>query len=247
MIFHQIKPVLNIFLLSAAIFIAGGCSAVIYELKSVEENPDYLRGREVVYRENGKCISSVSFEYQQDQNFIFYVEFKNTGDDPFTVYPESIYADQLNGKKKFLSDKSKSRFYALDPEENIHRISLQSGYNESNHAINSGITATFSLINIVSHLSDNENTHKLESLSYDLGIWSAVQTNEDIRYENAKNELDSGLAFWRDEVLRKTTLYKNESAGGYILVPFNRDAKFIRLVLPVGSSDHIYEYKMIEI
>ena len=244
---HHLKLFFSLILPSALIILLTGCSASIYELRSVEENPDYYRGRQVIYKEDNECLSSVSFESQQKKNFIFYVTVKNLSDNPFTVLPEKMYAEQMDDNKKLLGKFSDNRYFALDPEEKIHRLNLQRGYNESSHSFTTGITAAFALMSIVSEAIDHENKDKTGSINDDLVNWSDAQDNENNRYANEMNYLDTEIEFWRDYALRKTTLYKNESTDGYVTIPFNPYSKFIRFIIPLDSTEHIYEFKMIEV
>ena len=243
----NIKLFFSLILPSILILLFTGCSASVYELRSVDENPDYYRGRQLIYRGNNECLSSVSFESQQKKSFIFYVTVKNLSDNPFTVLPEKIFAEQMDDNKKLLGKFSDNRYFALDPEEKIHRLNLQRGYNESSHSFTTGITAAFALISIVSDAAGNENPDKMGSINDDLENWSISQDNENNRYASEMNYLDTELSFWRDQALRKTTLYKNESTEGYVIIPFNPYSKFIRFIIPFDSTEHIYEFKMIKV
>jgi hypothetical protein len=191
---------LNILSFAVLLLIISGCSATYYKLQSTDKDIDYYKGREVAYRNDDDFSSSVSFEDQDNGNFIFYVTVKNLSKSSITFYPENVYADQLNENKELINDPDKNR-----------------------------------------------SRHKAKRVGDDVATWVDNQTNENVNYDIDKNDINSQKDFWKNQVLRKTSLYQNDNIGGLVFVPFNKDAKYIRLVVPVGYKQYIYLFRKIEI
>ena len=247
MIRDRLKYILGVIIIAVPLLLISGCSASLYKLRSIDNNRDFYKGKEIVYSDGRDYSSNVSFEYQQSNHFVFYVEVNNLTDKPITFYPENIYCDQLNENKELINSPVPGRMFAINPEKQIDQLNSKLEDNENSHSLNTGLNATFALISVVAHLADDDNHHKLSSVSNDITNWSINQANNNADYNYTKGEINSKTEFWKHKVLRKTTLYKKDKTGGLVFVPFNEDAQFIKLVLPIGNIEQIYTFKKIEI
>ncbi len=229
------------------IFIIGGCTASYYKLQSEDKDIDYYKGREVAYRENDSFNSSVSFEDQEGKNFVFYVTIENISDTPVTVNPVEFYADQLDINKIMLDAKTGNRFYAIDPAKHLESLTLSLKNRENWHNAVSGINLTFALVSVAADLANDKNRDKLSDVGNDIANWADNQNAEENSYAIDRNKYKSRIDFWKNGVLRKTTLYKNNREEGYVFIPFNPGAKYIRLVISAAGQKEIYIFKKIEI
>ena len=230
-----------------SIFLLSGCSISLYDLKNVDNNKDFYKGKEIAYNEDNSYSSNASYEYQSDNKFAFYVEVENLTDKPVVFHPENIYCMQLNADKEPLQTGEPNMRYAIDPEVKIKQTKVELANNENRHSFNTGLNATFGLISIFAHVADDENNDKLGSVGNDVTNWSINQSDENAFYQSRKNQILSKSEFWEQEVLRKTTLYKNDRIGGLVFVPFNKDAEYIKLVVPIGDKQHAYLFRKVEI
>lgn len=238
---------LNILSFAALLLIISGCSATYYKLQSTDKDIDYYKGREVAYRNDNDYSTSVSFENQENGNFIFYVTAKNLSNSAITFCPENIYADQLDGNQELISNPVKNSFFAINPEKKLDFLESELERRKGQHAATSGLNFFLAAVSVAADLSDDHSRHKAKKVGDDIANWADNQTNENVNYEIDKNNINSQKDFWQNQVLRKTTLYQNDNIGGLVFVPFNKDAKFIRLVVPVGDKQHVYLFRKIEI
>ena len=47
-------------------------------------------------------------------------------------------------------------------------------------------------------------------------------------------------------MLRKTELGEDEGIDGVVYIPFNKEAKFLKIFIPIGETTHTYKYQQIE-
>ncbi len=229
----------------AVLLFLNGCAASYYKLTSEDQDLDYYKGREVAFRQDNNSSTSVSFERQSNSNFVFYVTVENLSDSAFTFLPEKIFAEQLNENKELLP--AGKLFHAVDPERHLEELSSAMKNRNTLHSVVSGLNLTFALVNVISDVSDSRSRHKLSKVSGDITDWANRQTDEENDYANDKYNISSESRYWENEVLRRTTLYKNDRAGGMVFVPFNPDAAFIRLAVPVNGVENIYLFKKITV
>ena len=241
------KNLIIVLSVTALLLIISGCSATYYKLQSTDKDIDYYKGREVAYRNDDDFSTSVSFENQDNVNFIFYVTAKNLSNSAITFYPENIYADQLDGNQELINNPVKNSFFAINPEKKLDYLESELGKRKNQHDVTSGVNFFLAVVNVAADLSDDHSRHKARRVGDDIANWADNQTNENINYDIDKNNINSQKDFWQNQVLRKTTLYQNENIGGLVFVPFNKDAKYIRLVVPVGDKQHVYLFRKIEI
>lgn len=231
---------------SALLLIISGCSATYYKLQSTDSNIDFYKGREVAHRDDDNYSTSISFEDQENGNFIFYITAQNFSGSRITFYPENIYADQLDENKELINNPDKNCFFATDPEKELDYLESELERRKKQHDVTSGLNFFLAAVNIAADLSDDHSRHKAKKVGDDIATWADNQTNENVNYEIDKNDINSQKDFWKNQVLRKTTLYQNDNTGGLVFIPFNKDAKFIRVIIPVGERNHIYLFRKIE-
>lgn len=228
-------------------FTLGGCAPTYYQLKSTDKNVDYYQGKEVSYRDDNDFSSSVSFEDQDASNFVFYITVENASDKDITIYPDSFYAEQLDENKVPIESRNGDKFFAINPEKRIDYLNSELKRRSDWHSVASGLNLTFALINVAADLSDSRSHHKAWHVSNDIAVWANNQVNEEIDYANSKKDIKSKSEFWKNEVLRKTTLFPKDQIGGLVFVPFNRKAKYIRLVIPIAQNEHVYLFKKVAV
>ena len=232
---------------TALLFIISGCSATYYKLQSTDKDIDYYKGREVAYRNDNDYSTSVSFEDQDNGNFIFYVTAKNLSNSAITFYPKNIFAEQLDERKELINNSDGNNFFAIDPEKKLDFLESELERRKGQHAATTGLNFFLAVVSVAADLSDDHSRHKARRVGDDISNWADNQTNENVNYEIDKNDINSQKDFWQNQVLRRTTLYQNDNIGGLVFVPFNKDAKYIRLVVPVGDKQHVYLFRTIKI
>lgn len=230
----------------ALLLIISGCSATYYKLQSTDSNIDFYKGREVAHRDDDNYSTSISFEDQDNGNFIFYITAQNFSESQITFYPENIYADQLEENKELIKNPDKNCYFAIDPEKELAYLESELERRKKQHDVTSGLNFFLAAVNVATDLSNDHSRHKAKKVADDIATWADNQTNENVNYEIDKNDINSQKDFWKNQVLRKTTLYQNDNTGGLVFIPFNKDAKFIRLIIPVGERKHIYLFRKIE-
>jgi hypothetical protein len=241
---HKLKLYSGLLL---SIFLLSGCFISLYDLKNVDNNKDFYKGKEIAYKEDNNYSSNASYEYQSGNKFAFFVEVENLTNTQVVFHPENIYCMQLNADKEPLQTGEPNMLYAIDPEVKIKQTKVELANNENRHSFNIGLNATFGLISVFAHVADDKHNDKLGSVGDDVTNWSINQSNENTFYQSRKDKILSKSEFWEQEVLRKTTLYKNDSTSGLVFVPFNKDAEYIKLVVPISDKKHVYLFRKIEI
>ena len=220
-------------------------SSNFFSLFPDEETSSVELGRETVVMEDEMVYSSLAFEEQADNHFVFYLYIHNKNQNEIKIDPKNIYTKVFNENKKRLR-MNRNKITAVDPEREIENINNEVIEREETHDINTGLNIAYSILNTFVDLTDDED-NDAEEVAENVLIFTGNQIGEEVSYDNDIDYLKSKKDFWQNETLRKSRLSKNDEVGGLIFIPINNDAKYIKIFIPLGESMHTYKFKQVAI
>lgn len=217
------------------------CSSAFFTL-SPDEESSLEYGRNKIEKEDQLVYSSIMFEEQAEDDFIFYVTVYNKDQHEFIFDPSDIYYKVYDEKKRPIY---REKNYAVDPEIQIEQLEKDIIERKEDHYASTGLNIVFSLFDTNVDLTDDEDNDTEEVLK-NVAVFSGNQLNEEFSYDNDMGNLKANKEFWKNEVLRKTSLSENEGVEGTIYIPIFNNAKYIKLFIPIGASIHSYKFMQIE-
>lgn len=229
-------------ILAATLFLLTltNCSSSFFSL-SPDEESSLEYGRNKIEKEDKLAYSSIMFEEQIEDDFIFYAAVFNKDQNEFIFDPSDIYYKAYDEKKRPIN---REKIYAVNPEIEIEHLENDIIQRKQNHYSSTGLNIVFSLFDTIVDLTDDEDNDTEEVLQ-NMAIFSENQLNEEISYENDMGYLKANKEFWKNEVLRRTTLSEDEGVEGIIYIPIYENAKYIKLFIPIGESIHTYKFMQI--
>ena len=223
--------------------ISSACTTQIIRLVTLEDK-DYYKGREIVTKLDDNSRISVEVDSYSGDEVVFYIQIENKSGEKIFVQPRDFYVDAVDEDLVSI-DARFPRFYALDPERQIRKISEDMENRKTAHAVVTGANAALALVSIVADLSDNSSENDAHQVSRDIAVWADNQTDEEIDYDASMNEYDSQKQFWKNEVLRITDLYQNDSVGGLIFIPIKKEIEYLKFTVPLASGTYTFLYKKV--
>ncbi len=239
------RTISNVWFILLAAFVMGCASRPVFRVASVEDGIEYYQGREVASKEDDYALTTVEFEDQAEDNFVFFIQVLNKSGEPITFHPEDVSMELLDGHMESLNNRAVH--YALDPEQKLEMLNNEIKNRDDWHKTATGLNIVFGLINVVTDLADNDSHDDAFEVAEDVAIFADNQIRENIDHEMTVNDLNAQKEFWKNEVLRVTTLHNEELIGGLVFIPFNPDARFVRINIPAGETYHTYLFKQIQI
>ncbi|MFC2135364.1 hypothetical protein ACFLTH_12190 [Bacteroidota bacterium] len=232
-------------LILLTIFLMSCAPSPVYRVTSLEDLTEYIDGEEFTTKEDDQAASSIEFEDYTNDNLVFYIQMANKSDSLLTIHPEYITIETLNSE--MLSYFNPRIAYAIDPNEQIDMLNSEIKNRDNWHDAATGLNILFGLVSIIADVADDDDRNDAYEVAEDIAVVAGNQINEEIDYDIDMNDLNSEKEFWKNGVLRITTLDKEEQIGGLVFLPFNPNARFIKIEIPIGNSKHSYLYKQFRI
>jgi hypothetical protein len=235
------KSLKNLILLTFLLFGLTNCGTTLFTLTPDEESSLEM-GRRIIEKENSFALSTLSFEDRTENEFILYLYAENKDEENFLLDPQKIFVKAYNQNKKQIQIPV---LYAIDPEEQIYVLNKNIEERENTHDVVTGLNIVFSLLDTFVDLTDDDDYNNAEEVLENVVILSGNQIGEEIDYESDIDYLKSQKAYWKNEVLRRTELSKEENIGGIFYLPIIKEAKFIKIYVPLGKTIHTYKFEQI--
>ncbi|MFA8342142.1 MAG: hypothetical protein ACEPO8_04135 [Rhodothermaceae bacterium] len=223
-----------------------GCSTQkMFSLDPVQEDAEFSEGRKIAVCEDSLFASTINFEGQYGTHLVFFTYFENNSDTNVVINPGDFHfefyksSDQLN--KKFHTINRK----AYDPEFQIK--AMNRALNESSDEkaaltfLNCLFGATTAAVAIANDEDDDDCDETLDVIDA-VGFTVSNQIMIEEAYADKEAEILSQREFWKNEVLRKTTLYPGEKTGGLVHFPLHEETGWLRVVIPLGKNKHLYKF-----
>ena len=235
------KTLFTYFTFATLFLLLTNCSSVFYTLTPDEES-DLEMGRKIIEKEDENVYSSISFEEQTGEEFVFYLFAHNKSNEKILVDPGQVYIKVYDeNKERIIGEK----IYAMNPEEQIHQISGDIEEREDSHDLTTGLNIVFSLFDTIADLSDEDEDDAGE-VAENVLIFTGNQISEEVSYKNDMDELKSLKSYWKNDVLRITEIDNEEEISGIFYIPIIEEAKYIKMYIPFGKSTHTYKFRQIE-
>ena len=236
----KMNKYLKSFLVTLMFLGLTNCSSSFYTL-TPDEMSNFEQGRELIEKEDNSAYSWISFEDCTDNEFVFHVFVYNKEED-FIFDPSMISIKFYDKDKTPLSSK---KYFAINPEEQIERLDLAIKERDNTHEVSTGLNIAFALLSTIVDLTDGEGNNTDEVLE-NVVVFADNQISEEVAYDSDIDFLKANKAYWKNEVLRKTELSKEEGVDGVVSLPFNEEARYVKIFIPIGKTFHTYKYQQVE-
>ena len=230
----------TLLIIIAAAFLGGCSTETFFTINSAEEGVEYYQGREINAKEDEIAKTIIEFEDYSDGFLIYYLSVENLSDENIIIHPEEIFMELVEKNNESEPKNYRSLFYALNPENEIEFINEEIESRDTWHGVSTGLNFFTAIINIVSEISDNDDD--VSDVGFHIMRLGSNQINEEIDYKYTMDELNASKEFWKNEVLRKTTLNPGEEVGGLVYIPICEYAEYFSINIPVESTYHEYLY-----
>ena len=231
-------------LLFISITLITACSAqTIIKFDPLEEN-EYYMGRQIAAKEDEDVKVSVEFDSYSNDEISFYVQVENKSGNRMLFDPKNVYVKFVE-EDGYDDDMDRHRFYALNPDIEIDRINSEMEERNNLHSAVTGLNTVFAAISIIGDLADHHR-HKAHRVAKDISLWAHNQANEEINYNASMDNLDAKKDFWKNEVFRKTDLYRNENIGGLIFIPLRDEPEQLKIVIPFNGNNYSFQFGKVE-
>ena len=136
------------------------------------------------------------------------------------------------------------RVYAKNPEDEIDRIDKRIGQEENSYEVSSTLEATASCLGCIGDFASLFSGDSESSGNYnDDDEYEYDWEQEKLEHEQRVAGLEDEKGYWKNNALRRTTLFMGESASGLIEFPVIRNASMITLFFPVDSTLLHFDFK----
>ncbi|MCW8850434.1 MAG: hypothetical protein OQJ81_10690, partial [Melioribacteraceae bacterium] len=183
-----------------------------------------------------------SFDDYTGEESIFHVFAYNIEQEDFIFDPSKISIKFYDKNKKLINHND---IYAVDPEQQINKLDQSIKERDNSHDVSTGLNVAFALLSTIVDLTDGEDNNAEEVLE-NVVVFADNQISEEVSYENDLDFLKANKAYWKNEVLRKTELSKDEGIDGVVYLPFNEDARYVKIFMPIGKTVHTFKFQQIE-
>lgn len=239
----KIKSVLMISL----IIILSSCSTQkMFSITPEEQDLEYDQGYQIAVFEDSLYASTINFEAQYGAQLVFFTYFENNSDEIISVDPGKFHFHLYKNSNQLDSTNLLIKRTAFDPELQINVMNKHLNENEDEKAaltFLNCLVGTASVVLAVADDDDDEDCDDSYTVIDAIGGTVANQITIEESYEMEKADLLVKREFWKNEVLRKTTLYPGEKVGGLVHFPLHEDIGWLRISLPIGESIHKYKFR----
>lgn len=235
------KQIIKYFILTILFVSLTNCSSSFFTL-TPDEISKLEQGRELIEKEDSYAYSWISYEDHNGDEFVFHVFAYNIKQEDFIFDPSKIRIKFYDKNKKLLNHKD---IYAIDPERQINKLDRSIKERDNSHDVSTGLNVAFALLSTIVDLTDGEDNNAEEVLE-NVVVFADNQIREEVSYENDLDYLKANKAYWKNEVLRKTELTKEDGIDGVVYLPFNEEAKYVKIFIPIGKTVHTFRFQQIE-
>lgn len=215
------------------------CSSQKLVVEPVSENTFWEQGREYVHHTDGHIELNICHERATGSTMIFYVEIINIDSMTIEVDPALFYYSYAVAPPDTSGENTPHKITGKNPEDEIKRIDKMIQDEKDSYASTLVVDGVGALLGAVAGIIDlffsdsddeEEDAEEEEESTYDP--------------EQERNEHDQRIAaleaekyYWENDVLRRTTLSKDDHCGGFVEFIVSKNAKTITVHVPIGKSD----------
>lgn len=220
----------------------SACAQPILKLHPIAEESIWADGRQVVKQQKDGLKIVTAFDGEFAEYLTFDTEIFNQTDQPMLVSPSDFVGVMLDKNQDTLQHEDFPAFpyvyLAADPDQKIKETEIALKKAEARHKRAQVFNAVLLVLNVVGDVSSatsrkpkTESQWRNERNFYG-GNYQAIAVSQAVsnaNYVNSMNRLSHERGNWQTETFRKTTLHPGDSMRGYIYVPKNKKAAFLRL------------------
>jgi hypothetical protein len=215
------------------------CSSQKLVVEPVSENTFWEQGREYVHHTDGHIELNICHERATGSTMIFYVEIINIDSMTIEVDPALFYYSYAVAPPDTCGENTRHKITGKNPEDEIKRIDKMIQDEKDSYASTLVVDGVGALLGAVAGIIDlffsdsddeEEDAEEEEESTYD---------PDQARYEHDQRiaALEAEKYYWENDVLRRTTLSKDDHCGGFVEFIVSKNAKTITVHVPIGKSD----------
>lgn len=239
---HHMKNIYFIIL----IILLTSCKTTYYQIKTLEKDSEIDNGREIVYKADSLAEFAINFESITNDDIEFFVYANNKSDSVIVVDPGSFRIEYSNNLDSLYNGFPNIFRYFYDPETQIKIVNGQIKRVSEKKGLYTCLNCGVALLSVVCIIADNDDKNDGSKLTDVAADWIDTQGEILRTAENEENFLKEKREFWKNNVFRTSTLYKNEDTGGRILGKFMCNFNYFSIIIPFNNKEYIFNYEIVK-
>jgi hypothetical protein len=224
----------------------GACASPVYRLEPVEEEEvRWVQGQQILTRYHDGVTVTLSYLRHTSNGVTLDVEIINESEETLHINPSHFFYVSYSVRPDVTEEARLDSRYAYDPESQILEIDKALSRRSAFRKVEVIADITSEFANIAQSLSD------LEHQPYMSYTERAVNRSIAARQFDADmSSLEDRRHAWSHLALRRTDLTPDQFVNGFLHIPFDKNARFVEVVIPIGAVDagflfrqHRYEAK----
>ncbi len=224
-------------------------SNYIFKLIPAEPIDEYYKGKALVSQANNKISCILNIEERDRGTYNFFVYVRNNSNTKYLVDPTQITA-KYSDTGKFDDLNSTISVSVYDPEHEILKITKNLQDKEADLGNAKALSCCFAGTDIVTDLAGNFSKEPYDKKQQRRASQKERQEMEEKQQERLEKEilnLKDAKLYWQNELLRKTTLSKDQEIGGIVKIPVMLDKEFMRVTLNIADQSFDFNFKLLKI
>jgi hypothetical protein len=207
-----------------------------YTLTPVTEGNNFHFTNSLVWVEDNNAKTVLNFDDQAGNCFGFFTVIENKCDSAISFEPLDIYAEVYNDENGLTEEPE--LLYSIDPDEQVELIDKDIKSLKSNKELKDGLNCFLAGLSVAVAAASNEVP--------DGYIMDDIVAEED-EYTYNKYDLEQEKIYWETEVLRSSLILPAKKAAGYFYIPISPEAKWIKVIIPFGETEYVFNFRQTKI
>jgi hypothetical protein len=202
----------------------------------------WLLGREYAGLPVDSFEVVIAFDRTIGKSIVFDIEITNNSSKSILVSPEEFYYIPMRS----LDDRDSSlQIFAFNPENELLEIDKKVSRENASYASATATDAIFAVLELAEDIAAPNQGDLDEEIQE--GVAREINRNEQEQTHHARvTNLSDLRAEWEMQALRKTTVDPDYQIRGRLHFPVTKNARFLRLSIPVGENRETVLFKQIE-
>ncbi len=246
------KKIFTLFIVTA-IILASCSSGQVVRLTPVGHEIFWDRGSEVATIKDEFVDLYITYDEMENNDFVFYVCVHNNSSYPILISPDNFYYEKPGPDERSAAGPNVVAVTARNPENKLLELDRRLKEKKDEYDRKQAIDLTFTIIGTIIGVAaeaadddddDDDGYNATDVIVDNVGGYVTRSQIRSAEFENTMQGLKGLKDYYKNILMRKTTLDPDSTLTGLVLFPSELRYSFLDIILPINGTFYKFHYNV---